>query len=178
VIAIETERLRIDPLGVDDAAAFAAYRAVPEVARYQSWGEGFSLDDARRILDGQPDELPDTGDWLQLAVRERSSGVLLGDVAVHRDEQPGTWELGVTLAPGSQGRGVAAEALRAVIDLLFDRDAHRVWAQCDQRNAAVQRLLARVGFRHEATLRDADWFKEEWTTVEIFALLASDRTAS
>jgi RimJ/RimL family protein N-acetyltransferase len=99
--------------------------------------------------------------------------VLLGDVAVHTlEEQPATYELGVTLAPASQGRGVGTEAVARVIDHLFrEADAHRVMAVCDARNAAVARLLTRVGMRHEGRAVEADRFKGEWTSVDTYARL-------
>ena len=48
---------------------------------------------------------------------------------------------------------------------------HRVYAQADDRNVAVHRLLERLGFRCEARLVDADWFKGEWSTLRVFAVL-------
>jgi RimJ/RimL family protein N-acetyltransferase len=172
-----TDRLVIEPLGPADAGPFAAYRSIPEIARYQGWEAPYAVVDAERLIAQQPPALPEVDDWLQLAVRDRASGVLLGDVAVHRVAQPGTWELGVTLAPAAQGRGIATEALTAVIGALFATGAHRVYAECDARNTAVRRVFGRLGMRREATLRDADWFKGEWTTVETFALLADEWTA-
>ncbi len=81
----------------------------------------------------------------------------------------------VHVAPASQGRGIATEALRALIASLFaERGMHRVLAQADDRNVAVHRVLERVGMRCEARLVDADWFKGEWTTLRIYAVLASE----
>jgi RimJ/RimL family protein N-acetyltransferase len=99
--------------------------------------------------------------------------VLVGDVAIHTlADQPDTYELGVTLAPAAQGKGLAAEAVAAVIAHLFaSRAAHRVVASCDARNEAVGRLLRRVGMRRESRQVDADWFKEEWTTLDGYAIL-------
>ncbi|QOD43290.1 GNAT family N-acetyltransferase [Clavibacter zhangzhiyongii] len=66
-------------------------------------------------------------------------------------------EVGVTLARSSQGRGIASEALRAVLDLVFDQErAHRVVAACDSRNDAVAQLLTRLGFRRESRQVEAD----------------------
>jgi RimJ/RimL family protein N-acetyltransferase len=48
---------------------------------------------------------------------------------------------------------------------------HRVFAQADERNGPVQRLLARLGFRCEGRLVDADWFKGEWSTLRVYAIL-------
>ena len=39
---------------------------------------------------------------------------------------------------------------------------------------AVHRLLEHLGLRCEARLVDADWFKGEWTTLRIYAVLARE----
>jgi RimJ/RimL family protein N-acetyltransferase len=165
--------LVIAPLGEGDLPAFIEYRRDPQVARFQSWDLTYSADDARRLLESQMGaDFPAPGRWMQFAIRS-AGGELLGDVAVHTlDDQPDTFELGITLAPASQGGGIGTRALTAVIDHLFDaRRAHRVFAQCDARNDAVKRLLERVGLRHEGTAVDADWFKREWTSLETWAVL-------
>lgn len=175
---LKTSRLVIEPLTAADVPEFVAYRQVPEVARYQGWGSDYSAADAMRLIEGQPASvLPDDGSWLQLAVRPASGGPLHGDVAIHRlAEQPDTFELGVTLAPASQGSGFGAEAMRAVMDFLFTEEgAHRVVAFCDTRNEPVRRLLSRVGMRQESRQVDADFFKGEWTTLDGYALLVTER---
>lgn len=177
-LAFTTARLTIEPLSERDIDAFAQYRRDPDVARYQSWGVDYSRADAERLVADQRDgQLPSPGGWLQFAVRETASGGLLGDLALHRlDDQPNTFEIGVTLARASQGRGVASEALGALLDFVFEQEhAHRVVAFCDSRNHSVARLLTRVGFRRESSQVDADWFKGEWTTLDGYALLASER---
>ncbi len=172
-----TQRLRVEPLAEADAEALAAYRRDPAVARYQSWETSYSPADAARLVAAQPTtELPDAGDWLQLALHAADDARLVGDVAVHRlADQPDSFEVGVTLASAEHGRGYGTEALGAVLDALFStHGAHRVIAQCDARNGAVQALLERVGMRRESRQLDADWFKGEWTTLEGFAVLRSE----
>ena len=51
---------------------------------------------------------------------------------------------------------------------------HRVYAESDDRNVPVHRLLERLGFRCEARLVEADWFKGEWTTLRTYAMLRSE----
>ncbi len=169
--------LEVSPLTAADLAPFVAYRRDPAVARYQSWDADYSAADARALLASQDGwDFPPKGEWMQYGIR--SSGELVGDVAVHRlSSQPDTFELGVTIAPAEQGRGVATQVLGAAASHLFaERGAHRVYAECDTRNAAMKAVLARAGFRHEGTAVEADWFKGEWTTVETWALLAGDRS--
>lgn len=167
--------LVIAPLAADDIPAFVAYRRDPDVARYQSWSPEFSDADGLQLLGSQVRDFPAAGEWMQFAVRS-SSGELLGDVAVHVfDDQPDTYELGATVSPAAQGRGVARAALGATIDhLVGERGAHRVILTLDERNAPMRRVCAALGLRHEGTARDADWFKGEWTTVETWAVLGRE----
>jgi RimJ/RimL family protein N-acetyltransferase len=183
-LVLVTERLEISPISADDIPVFVAYRRVPDVARYQSWGTDYSTVDAESLVTAQPlSGIPEPGEWLQLGLRAAAASggprVLVGDVAVGSDViQPDSYELGVTLAPAHQGQGYAAEALAAVIDwLMSDRGAHRIVMQGDARNAAMLALMRRLGLRAEGEILEGDWFKGEWTTLERFALLRREWAA-
>jgi RimJ/RimL family protein N-acetyltransferase len=174
---LTTQRLVIEPLVESDVAEFVAYRRDPDVARWQSWTPDYAAADALRLIAGQPaTALPAPGFWLQLSIRANDGALFHGDVAIHRIEgQPDTFEIGVTLAPRSQGLGIATEAVTAVLDFLFaDGHAHRVVAFCDSRNDRVSRLLQRVGMRHESRQVEGDFFKDEWTTLDGYAILAAE----
>ena len=177
---IVTERLVLRLLQAGDVPAFAAYRSDPDVARYQSWDPSYSRADGERLVAAQEGvDFGDPGSWVQVAAVDRAGGALRGDCAVRVvTDQPQTAEVGVTLAPASQGSGFASEALGAVVTRLFEQhDIHRVYAQADDRNVAVHRLLERLGFRCEARLVEADWFKGEWTTLRTYAVLRREWSA-
>jgi RimJ/RimL family protein N-acetyltransferase len=171
---IVTERLVLRLLQHEDVPAFAAYRRDPDVARYQSWDTSYTTADGERLVASQQGvDFGEPGPWVQVAAVDRATGALCGDCAVRvAIDQPQTAEVGVTLAPSKQGSGLATEALGAVVRLLFDQhDIHRVYAQADDRNVPVHRLLERLGFRCEARLLEADWFKGEWATLRTYAIL-------
>ena len=173
-VEIVTERLELRPFQGDDLEAFVAYRSDPDVARYQSWDCTYSMADAESFLRSQRQlEFGRPGEWLQLAIVNRETGTVCGDCAMRiATDQPATAELGVTLAQANQGKGLATEALTAVITELFERRGlHRVFAEADDRNRSVQRLLERLGFRCEARLVEADWFKGKWSTLRLYAML-------
>jgi RimJ/RimL family protein N-acetyltransferase len=66
-------------------------------------------------------------------------------------------------------------SLEDVVSVLFeDHGLHRIYAETDDRNRAVHRLFERVGFRCEGRLVEADWFKGEWSTLRIYAMLARE----
>jgi RimJ/RimL family protein N-acetyltransferase len=174
---IVTERLVLRLLQLEDVPAFAAYRSDPEVARYQSWATPYATAAGERLVASQQGvDLGDPGPWVQVAALDRATGALCGDCAVRvATDQPRTAEVGVTFAPANQGTGLATEALAAVVTRLFDQhDIHRVYAQADDRNVPVHRLLERLGFRCEARLVEADWFKGEWTTLRVYATLSRE----
>jgi len=176
-LEIHTDRLLLRRFRNADLDAFVAYRSDESVARFQSWDQSYSKADAERFLAEDSNVAPgQPGQWLQIAIEERGTENLCGDCAVRvSTEPPQTAELGVTLAPQYQNHGIASEASRATLDWLFgEQDMHRVYAQTDDRNKAVHRLLERLGFRLEARLIEADWYKGEWTTLRIYAVLKKE----
>jgi RimJ/RimL family protein N-acetyltransferase len=178
---IVTERLVLRLLQAEHVPAFAAYRSDPDVARYQSWDTPYTTAAGERLVASQQGvDFGDPGPWVQVAALDRASGALCGDCAVRvTTDQPRTAEVGVTFAPARRGTGLATEALGAVVTRLFEQhDIHRVYAQADDRNVAVHRLLERLGFRCEARLLEADWFKGEWTTLRTYALLRREWKAA
>jgi RimJ/RimL family protein N-acetyltransferase len=178
---LRTDRLVLRPLAAGDIAAFVAYRRDPRVALHQSWDETYSTADAERLVAELAGlRLGGPGGWLQLAIVEQATGRLAGDCATRLVEgPPRTAEVGVTLAAGHQGRGLAGEAVGRLVGELFDaHEIHRVIAEVDDRNTAAQRLLERLGFRLEARFVDADWFKGEWTTLLVYAMLSDEPARS
>lgn len=143
---IECTRVRLRRFAEADLPAFVAYRADPDVAQYQSWSV-YTLTDAEdlyRDIAGKAFGL--SGEWYQIAIAELESDRLLGDLALHfmGDAQV---EVGFTLAPVSQGRGLGREALDALMGYVFATLAiRRAIAIVDARNRPAIRLLETCGF--------------------------------
>jgi RimJ/RimL family protein N-acetyltransferase len=176
-LPLSTPRLVVRRFTPKDLEAFVDYRRLPEVAEFQDWEVDFDVADAQRLVSASAETPIDrSGEWTQLAVVESATGVLCGDIGVHFvADQPDTVELGVTFSPEYQSQSFAAEAMTSVIGWLFSAfGLHRVFAHVDQRNSAARALLDRLGFRQEAALVDADWFKANWTTLCIYGLLRRD----
>src|SRR5690242_4229052 len=114
---LSTERLTVRRFRPGDAAAFAAYRSVPEVARYQSWDAPFSIEDATASVQRFAAGDPLAPGWFQYAID--LDGVLIGDIGLKLHENLMQAEIGFTLAPQYQGKGYATEAVRGLLDHLF-----------------------------------------------------------
>lgn len=162
-----TNRTRISPLGFTDLDAFVAYRRVPEVARYQSWGADYSELQARELIESQAGmTMPPQDGWLQLAIQEVKSGQLVGDLALHALKEQSCFEIGFTIAPQYQRQGYASEAASALLTGLFNQHgATSVIANTDSRNLASIRTLEALGFSAVAEKAWIEWFKGESVTV-------------
>jgi RimJ/RimL family protein N-acetyltransferase len=161
---------------LEDAVPVATYRSLPEVARFQSW-ESFGPTDATRLVSDQAGLVPDIpGTWLQLAMILSESATLIGDCGIHfRGDDPLQVQLGITLAPSYQGRGLASETLSTLLEYVFDQlGKHRVSAVTDAENHAAARLFRRLGFRQEAHYVEHVWFKGAWGSEFLFALLSRE----
>jgi len=171
-----TERLVLRNLRPDDAEAMFAYRSDPEIMRYQGW-DPESLDDVREfIADNARYEPYAPGSWRQFAIALRSDGAIIGDCGVHvPEDKPDQAEFGITLATAFQRRGYASEALRALLELVFDTlGKHRVFASVDPRNLPSIALFERAGFRKEAHHVESLWLMGEWVDDVILAMLARE----
>lgn len=87
-------------------------------------------------------------------------------------------EVGYIINKRFQRLGYAREALAAAVVNAFEEGAHRVYAECDPRNAASWKLLESVGFQREAHLRQNIFFRRDeqgkpiWKDTFVYAMLA------
>ena len=172
-VFFETPRLVVRAFSPVDVEAFVSYRADPEVARYQSWSD-YTLERGQAFVESLQGVTPGVpGEWFQLALEDRASGTLVGDLALHVDaEEPRQAEVGFSLATDQQGHGYATEALTAFLGWAFETfGLHRVIAVTDALNAPSAALLERVGMRREAHFHENIFFKGAWGSELLFAVL-------
>jgi len=110
---------------------------------------------------------------VQLGIGEPESDVLVGDVGLHLSEEGTFGEVGFTLQPSSQGRGIAGRAVREAVQLLFATTRiTRVMGITDARNTPSIRLLERLGFTFIETRQIV--FRGEPCTERVYALSRGD----
>jgi RimJ/RimL family protein N-acetyltransferase len=157
---ILTPRLRIEPLQSRDVDAFVSYRREPNVARYQSWDEDFSIDQGRALVDSQIGvAFPEKGEWIQLGLRLVDDYELVGDVAIHSvDSDSSEVEIGFSIATQYQRQGFAKEGVSHILQAISDRGlTSRFVAHTDDRNVGSIALLGALGFLERP---DQSWVEE------------------
>lgn len=152
---ILAERVLVRRLRVDEAPTVVGYRRDPRVARYQGWGvvdPGEIERDLAVMAEQEPCGAP--GPWVQLAIVERASDALAGDIGVRvLHERPDTAEIGYTVAPAFQRLGYATDAVCALCDwILGPRGLARVIATIEGSNTPSRIVIERAGFARIAVL--------------------------
>lgn len=170
-IHIKTERLQLSRFQAEDAPALAAYRHLPEVARFQGW-EDFPLTRAEELIASLGEASPwQLDSWYQIALRLGAEATLIGDIGYRRRTSGPSYELeiGYSLDPKFQKQGFMREALKAFIEWaekqLF---ARRILASLDPRNEDSARLLLALGFERQAHFRQSVWFKGAWADDDVY----------
>jgi RimJ/RimL family protein N-acetyltransferase len=145
-INMETERLIIKPLVLNDATSLFEYRSLDEVTRFQTFSPSELADAVTFIKSMSPVlDIPDS--WCQLGVFLKDSNNLIGDIGIHFLITPNEAELGCTIAPQYWGQGYASEGLTATIFFIFNTlKKKRINACIDTNNLRSRRLFERLGF--------------------------------
>jgi RimJ/RimL family protein N-acetyltransferase len=167
-----TDRLRLRPVREADADALLALHSSASVLRY--WDSPPWTDPARAArFVAASRQLAEDGSGARLAVERRSDGAFLGWCSLSR-WNPAFRSAALTyiLAEGAWGRGYATEAARALLGWAFETlDLNRVQAEADTRNLASARVLEKLGFLHEGTLREDCVVNGEVSDSWVFGLL-------
>lgn len=183
---VETARLRLRALTVDDIAAVTAIRAQPEVYAYLSHGAltpeqldaRMRLRVARMNLDN--DKEREVAFVVELMGENAGAAVIVGDCGFRvtrawtQNDAPSE-HLGArihyALSPTVAGRGVGTELVSALVTYLFGHPAvHRVQADVFAENAASRTVLEKNGFRQEAYFHDDGIIGERFVDACIYSL--------
>jgi ribosomal-protein-alanine N-acetyltransferase len=154
---LTTSRLRLrEPDDSDAPAIHDIHRHKPVADGVLSIPHPHTLADARAWLAKQrtpPAEGRLNYVWV---ICLADSGEPIGDCGIHIDLRHRRGVLGYLIRPDHWGRGIATEAIGAVLDLVFNQLAPpliRVEADHYPENPASGRVLQKLGFEREGVLR-------------------------
>ncbi len=169
---LETERLVLRKMTLDDAGAVFAYASDPEVTRYVSWETHRSLEDSRAFLELVARKYEGGGepDW---GIVYKGDGRFVGTCGfVNWSPEHARAEMGYVLHRDYWGRGLMVEAVRAMIRFGFGRmDLNRIEARCIAENAVSTRVMEKAGMTYEGTLRQREFLKGAYRDMKLYAIL-------
>ena len=176
---IETHRLILRPFRAEDAEdMYNNWASDPEVTRYLTWPTHRSVEVTRRVLEDWIPRYEDEG-YFQWAIERKEVSGVIGSIAVVKlDEETESAEIGYCLSRAFWGRGIMPEALRAVMDYLFDTvGLNRIAAYHDANNPKSGRVMVKAGMKREGILRGARKNNAGVCDEVRYALLRDEREA-
>ncbi len=171
---LTTPRLRLEPFAPGHLAGLNEMNADPEVMRYLSAGRPETMDETRALIERVTQRWAELG-YSWWAFVEHETQQLVGAGAIQNLRREATplpdvacpLEIGWRLRRDRWGRGLAAEAARAMGDFAFGTlSAPELLAVCNPANTASANVMKRLGMQ-EAGLQH--WYGKELLTYRIGA---------
>ncbi len=175
---METPRLRMRRIKVSDTDDMYAYSCIEEVTRYLLWSPHPSRDYTRQYLI-RLQGLYRSGDFFDWGLEEKVSGKLIGTCGFTSiDPENNRAEVGYVLNPSVWGRGIAPEAVFAVLQFGFDRlSLMRIEARYMIPNERSRRVMEKCGMHFEGVARSAMRVKGVYRDIGTCSILRDEYRA-
>ncbi|WP_078552120.1 GNAT family N-acetyltransferase [Bacillus alkalicellulosilyticus] len=169
---LETERLILRKITMDDAESMFAYASKPEVTKFVTW------DTHRTLLD--------TVDFIKFieskyakneitpwGIELKETKTLIGTIDfVWWQPEHKVAEIGFALSPDYWKKGIMTEAASAVIRFGFTQmDLVRIQARCLTENLGSQKVLEKIGMTCEGVLRQSMFIKGKHCDIKLYSIL-------
>ena len=174
---IETKRLILRPFAIEDAPAmYRNWASDPEVTKYLTWPAHANAELTEMLLKMWVADYAKP-DYYQWAIELKEIGEPIGGISVvQQNEETMMAHIGYCIGRNWWHQGIMTEALRAVMNCLFDEAGfERIEARYDPRNPHSGDVMRKCGMQYEGTMRKADKNNQGICDVAYYAMLKSDR---
>lgn len=165
---IETERLVLRQITIDDAEDMYLYASNEEVTRYVTWDTHSSLSDTNEFINSF---LPHyDAPW---GIELKENGKFIGTVHfVWWQPKHNSAEIGYVLSKEYWGKGLITEAAKAIIPFGFESmNLVRIQARCFLENEGSERVMVKLGMSFEGISRKVMYVKGEYKDLKVYSLL-------
>lgn len=172
---IDTARLTLRELTPADATVLHEYWSDKAVTEYMVLDAFENIATSRQMLDLLAG-LAGKGAGIRWAVVLKAGGRVIGTCGFHnvKDEHSRA-EMGYEMGKEYWGRGLMAEALQAILRHGYGAmNFNRIEAFVNVGNARSVRILKRLGFKLDGTLREYEYARGRFVDQHCFSLLRSD----
>ena len=157
---IEKEDLPLFVEWINDPKVFGEYNPLHQISRTET---------EKQSEKGNPEE--------QEFIIEKTDGSKIGYMCHFTLIHPAGkhLEIGYFLIPSERGKGYGTEALEIMVDYLFlSKEVMRIQVQTDVRNTISQKVIEKVGFKREGTLRKDFFMRGQMVDAHIYSILREE----
>ncbi len=154
---IETQRLILRRFRIEDAEdMFNNWASDPEVTRFLTWPPHTSIEVTENLLTDWISRYEDGG-YFNWVMEYKETGKAIGNISVVKlYEDIDAADVGYCMSRKHWGQGLMSEALKGVMDYLFDVvGLNRVAANHDVNNSRSGRVMEKAGMIQEGILKAA-----------------------
>ena len=143
---IETERLILRTVTVDDAEAIFKWASDPDVTRFMIYPTHANIDVTRdwlktRDINGK--------DEFDLGFVLKETGELIGQGGIIYHEDLDAWSVGYNLRKDYWGRGLVPEAIQAIIDYVNkEKGIRAIVGEFAKDNSKSKRVMEKLGMKY------------------------------
>ena len=166
---LEGKNVNLRVMEKEDLPLIAEWFSSPEVFGEYNPLRQMSRTDAEKIFENPLELKP--------FFIEKKDGSKIGFVAHFYVLHPAgrQLEIGYSLVPSERGKGYCTEAAKIMVDYLFlSKESMRIQAHTDPRNVASQKVLEKIGFKKEGTLRKNFFVRGEWRDACLYSILREE----
>ena len=169
---LETERLLLRPITLDDKEAIYSFYSDPEIMKYRVSPLHRSIEDTVRFLETDFISFTERK-RIRFGIELKARGALIGTGGFHHiDPEHHRLEMGYSLRREFWGYGYMTETVKELIRFAFEEmGIHRVAAMCDVDNDRSARVMERCGMTLEGTFRDYELWRGKFVTLRMYAIL-------
>ncbi len=178
---LETDRLILRPFYVEDAdAMFRNWASDPDVTKYLTWPPHSHINITRFLLENWVKEYDNPSFYQWAIVLKENGPEPIGSISVvSKKEEIRAAEIGYCMGKNWWHRGIMTEALRSVIDYLFDEVGFlRLESRHDPNNPHSGAVMRKCGMHLEAITRQSDLNNQGIVDACHYALLKKERNQS
>ena len=173
---IETERLILRRARIEDAEAmFRNWANDQEVTRYLTWPPHGNAEVTRAVITSWVDSY-EKKDYYHWMIVLKESDEPIGSLLVSTLGRAQSAHIGYCIGKAWWHQGIMSEALKAVMDFLFDAVGyHRIESMHDPNNPHSGAVMRKCGMQFEGTHRQADRNNQGICDASYYGLLKSER---
>lgn len=168
---VYTNRLIIRQIEMNDADAVFQYRSDEITNKFQGWIPK-SIEDVQVFIQNSAKKLDIINTWFQMVIIEKTSNEIIGDLGIHfigvNNKEV---EIGCTISKNYQNKGIATEALKAIIHHVFEGlGKEKIIGSVDPQNHNSIKLLRRLDFEELFQEEKTKYIHDKWENDKIFEL--------
>jgi [ribosomal protein S5]-alanine N-acetyltransferase len=172
---IETKRLVLRKVTKEDANSILNYLSDEEVMKYYGLEPFKSINDAFDEISWYQ-SIHNNKTGIRWGITLKEQGVVIGSCGFHKIvSQHFRTEIGFELSKEQWGKGIAVEAVEAIINYGFEHmNFQRIEALIEPPNLSSQKLVEKLGFLREGLLRNYEFTRGKFDDLYMYSLLKQD----